>query len=105
MRIRFTQSGGFAGIVKGCTVDTVCLPEADRQAVEGLVAASGLVGSTESLSPGGRDRRHYAITIEGLSTPLTLVCDDAGMPATARPLVAFLVARARPEAADGGATP
>ena len=105
MRIRFTQSGGFAGVVKGCSVDTAALSEADRRAVESLVADSGLAGSIESIADAGRDRRHYAITIEGLPATLALVCDDAGLPAAARPLVAFLAARARPEAGAGGTEP
>jgi hypothetical protein len=102
MRIRFTQSGGFAGVVKACTVDTALLSEADRRAVENLVADSGLAGSCERISADGRDRRHYAITIEGLPATLELVCDDAGLPAAARPLVAFLAGRARPEAGSEG---
>jgi hypothetical protein len=102
MRIRFTQSGGFAGVVKSCTVDTALLSEADRRAVEDLVADSGLAASGERISSEGRDRRHYAITIDGLPETLELVCDDAGLPAAARPLVAFLAGRARPEAGSEG---
>jgi hypothetical protein len=103
MRITFTQSGGFVGAVRSCAVDTATLADADRREVEALVAASGLVVPLELFSAGGRDRRQYEITIEKGSAPLRIACDDASLPAAARPLVAFLSARARPVPSDPGA--
>lgn len=100
MRITFTQSGGFVGAVSGCLIDTAELAPADRREAEDLVAASGLTGSFERFSPSGRDRRQYEIRIEGDASPLTVVCDDASLPEAARPLVAFLAARARPRRPD-----
>jgi len=105
MRITFTQSGGFVGAVKACTVDTAALCDADRREVEALVAASGLVAPLEAFAAGARDRRQYEITIETTSLPLRIACDDVSLPPAARPLVAFLAARARPARPDAGADP
>lgn len=101
MRITFTQSGGVIGSVKACAVDTAVLAAPDRREVESLVAASGLTESCELVAPRGRDRRLYEISIEDVaagrpSAVLKVVCDDASVPAAARPLVAFLASRARP---------
>jgi hypothetical protein len=38
MRITFTQSGGFAGLVKGCRIDTLVLAADERVKVETPVA-------------------------------------------------------------------
>ncbi len=89
MRISFTQSGGFAGLVRGCRVDTVTLEPEERTRVEGLVAAAGWDASWERFSE-GRDRFQYEITIECDAAPVHVVCDDACVPAEARPLVAYL---------------
>lgn len=96
VRVAFTQSGGFAGLVRGCTLDAAALEPAERDEFERLVAESGLDASVEATAPGSRDRRQYAIEIERGATRVRVVCDDATLPAPARPLVAFLVARARP---------
>lgn len=103
MRLTFTQSGGFVGVVKACTVDTATLAAAERREVEALVAASGLVTPVELLSAAGRDRRQYDVTIDSGSGPLRVVYDDASLPPSARPLVSFLAARARPVPPASGA--
>ena len=91
IRIDFTQSGGFAGLVKSCTLDNTTLDRADWAVLERLIDSSGLTELTESLagiSAVGRDRRCYTLSISR--------GDDNSIPAAARPLVAFLTARARP---------
>jgi hypothetical protein len=96
MRIRFIQSGGFAGLVKTCRIDAAGLDVSERQELESLVAGCGLGESGQRLSDGGRDLRQYEIMIERDGTSLRCVCDDRSLPASARPLVQFLAARARP---------
>ncbi|MFM8379332.1 MAG: protealysin inhibitor emfourin [Planctomycetia bacterium] len=89
MLISFTQSGGFAGLVRSCRVDTAALEPAERTRVEGFVAAAGWTESWERFS-GGRDRFQYEIAIEADAAPVHVVCDDACVPPEARPLVAYL---------------
>jgi hypothetical protein len=97
MWISFTQSGGFVGAVTGCRIDTAALDPADRRELEALVAASGLTESFERFSPSARDLRQYEVMIESDGKSVSVVCDDGSLPDAARPLVAFLVARARPQ--------
>ena len=100
MRITFVQSGGFVGAVKGCVLDADDLAPTERQELESLVAASGLAGSLERLSSAGRDLRQYAVVIERGAMEERLDCDERSVPETARPLIAFLSARARPQPPD-----
>ena len=97
MWITFMLSGGFAGQVRGCRVDTRGLAAADRAALEGLVVASGLAVSFERVAAAARDRRHYDLAIEGADAFVRVSCDDASLPEPARPLVADLVRRSTPQ--------
>jgi hypothetical protein len=96
MKITFRQSGGFMGMVRGCTVDTTTLAADERSHVEGLVTASTLTASFTRHNEGGRDRWQYEITIEHEAAQVHVVCDDACLPEPARPLVAYLVGCAKP---------
>lgn len=96
LRVVFTQSGGFAGIVRGCTLDGAGMEPAEREELARLVAESGLDAPLEALSAASRDRKQYALEITRGDALVNVVCDDASLPGAARPLVAFLAARARP---------
>ena len=96
LKVVFEQSGGFAGLVKGCVLDADEIPPDVGAELRRLVAASGLDVSREDLSRGARDRRQLAITIERGGERVEIVCDDGSTPEGARPLVAFLAARAKP---------
>ncbi len=97
MRITFLQSGGFAGAIRGVRLDLATLPAAEREELERLVAACGLAGSCERSTEGGRDRRQYDLAIDRDGRIDRLSCDDGCVPDAARPLVAFLAARATPQ--------
>ena len=89
-------------MLKGCTVDTTELAPDERRELESLVAASGFSESFERFSSAGRDLRQYEIVIEQHATVQRIVCDDRSVPEAARPLLAFLVARARPQPPGAG---
>lgn len=95
MKITFMQSGGFAGMIRGCVIDTADLAADERQEVESLVAACDDVASTASAS--GRDLRQIDIMIERDGAPRRIRSEERSVPESARPLVAFLAARARPQ--------
>lgn len=98
MRIEFEQSGGFAGLVKGCRIDTASLPPDERRTLEALVAESGFGGSCTLVSAAGRDLRQYEIRIHGDDIAACVRCDERSVPEAARPLVRMLAARAVPQA-------
>ena len=97
LKVVFEQSGGFAGLVKGCSLDADELAPDDAAELQRLVALSGLSASSAVITPGARDRRQYAITIERGGERVEIVCDDGSAPEGARALVAGLAPRARPQ--------
>jgi hypothetical protein len=96
MKVQFVQSGGFAGAVQGCELDTAALEPEVAQELERLIRGSGISGSGEFLSNTGRDLRQYDITIEEGHRKASVVFDDATIPPAAKPLLGFLKKQARP---------
>ncbi|MGA0038467.1 MAG: protealysin inhibitor emfourin [Pirellulales bacterium] len=95
MRIGFTQSGGFAGLVLSCRIDTTVLEASERETVEQLVVSAGIEESCERVSETSRDTVTYEIVIER-TTLVRVVFDEILLPDAARPLVAYLKGRAKP---------
>jgi hypothetical protein len=96
MRVRFVQSGGVAGVMRRCEIDTGSLaPEAARE-LEALVRASDLPAAGRFLTPAARDLRTYEIDIEGSTGGVSVVFDERTLPERARPLVHFLAGSASP---------
>ena len=98
MKVTFLQSGGFVGAPKGCDVDSALLEPAAAREIEELVHDSHLKASGKSLSVAARDLKQYEIVVEaeGAGGPIRVVFDDATVPASAGPLLAYLKQRAKP---------
>ncbi|NBW95307.1 MAG: hypothetical protein EBR28_00900 [Planctomycetia bacterium] len=94
LRISFSQSGGLVGLVRRCVVNTDGLPPDEQRKVHELVAATGWRRSW-ARSSRAFDRFWYEIVIVQGATELSVECDDACVPARARPLVAYLKDRAK----------
>ena len=97
MKITFLESGGFVGAWRGVCLEAAALPEGERRELERLVAGCGLDRSCECFAAAGRDRRQYDLAVARAGQVVRLSCDDASVPEAARPLVAFLKARAIPQ--------
>lgn len=93
-KIRFRQSGGFAGLVRGCDVAPEALGAADRRALEGY--AQG----TSAAAPGGsspaRDLVVYEIELETDAGVRRLEFDEMNVPAVLAALVERLVKGSKP---------
>ena len=101
MRVRFRQSGGVAGVVRGCELDSASLPPDEARELESLVRASGLAASHGRRSSGGRDLRSYEIIVESDDGRVEFTFDDATLPERARPLLSFLRRNAGPRERGG----
>jgi hypothetical protein len=100
MQITFLQSGGFAGTLRGVRLDVESLAASERAELERLVADCGLERSCACFGGPGRDRRQYDLAIAREAQVVRLSCDEASVPEAARPLVAFLASRAKPQGPD-----
>jgi hypothetical protein len=101
MRVKFLQSGGVVGVVRGCDLDTALLAPDDARELESLVRASGITASGEfraENTAAARDLRLYEIRVESDTVNATVSFDDETLPEQARPLVSFLRRNAKPQA-------
>ena len=100
-RIRFRQTGGFAGLVRGCDLDLDSLAPKQRAEVDRLISASGLANAPAAKPKSkGRDLMQYEITIESASGTTRADLTDLDLDDKAEPLVAFLQKRAGPMPLD-----
>lgn len=96
-RIRFRQSGGFGGLVRGCDIDVEALDPKPRAALEKLLAASGLAaGAVARPATMARDLTQFEITIESASGTTQATLTDLDLDDKTEPLVTFLQKRAGP---------
>jgi hypothetical protein len=100
MKVWFEESGGYAGLVKGCEIDTSTLPPEKAKEIEQLVKASGISASGEFLSNSSRDLHQYEITIEGGGSKITATFDDESIPQSAKPLIGYLKKCSKPIASN-----
>jgi hypothetical protein len=96
MKVRFRQSGGFAGLVRGAELDTAALAGPEAAELERLVAAARLASTTRTAARGA-DRQQYEIVVEREGAPkVEARFGDDALSDELAALVAFLRARARP---------
>ena len=98
MKIRFRQTGGFAGLARGCDLDAAALPRAEADELARLLATAKL----EALKPvraRGADRQQYDLVLEREGKPAVEVrFDDSALNDELAALVAFLRKRSKPVA-------
>jgi hypothetical protein len=100
MVVRFVQSGGYAGLLKGCELDTKTLPPEEAKTLEGLVKASALPAKGKFLSNSSRDLREYEIAIDDGKSKKSVVFDEQTVPKSAKPLISYLEKHSKPLAPD-----
>ena len=97
MRVQFTQSGGFVGAIRECTLDTSSMDADEATTLETLVKNANLLatpGAQRSLT--GRDLEDYQISIDDGHGDVTVVRDQSTLTAEAKALVAYLKKCAKP---------
>jgi hypothetical protein len=95
MKIRFRQTGGFAGLVLGCDLDTSTLAPAEAQELTRLVKQANLEKIQTRRSEKARDLQNYEIAVEGDGPTAKAAFDDMSIDAKVGPLLEFLRERAR----------
>jgi hypothetical protein len=91
--VKFRQSGGFAGLVRGCEVSGDRLAAGDRQALERHVKA---VRTAASPVSDARDLVIYELEVETDAGMVRMSFDESGVPKDLSALVDSLVSRAKP---------
>ena len=92
-RIRFRQSGGFAGLVRGCEIADTDLTEAHRRALKKFLSAHKTADTAPSAA---RDLQVYELEIDTDTGPTRLEFDESSVPDELTSLVEHLQTLARP---------
>ena len=96
MKITFRQSGGFAGLIQGCELDTDLLSVSEATQLQSLVEQSGILEAKSQFNPEARDLFNYEITIETREETVNLLFDDMTLPESAEELFEYLQERTKP---------
>ena len=97
MRVRFQQSGGYAGLIRGCEFDTESLPPREARVLRFLVKKSNIKGNQRFITKDARDLRTYSITVELNEESNNVSFDEMTVPEEVRELLNFLESRAKPQ--------
>lgn len=94
MKVRYRQSGGFAGLSLGADLDSEKLPPDEAEELARLVnrAALDKIGVKKSIR--GRDLTSYEIIVEDNGQTRKASFDDTTIPPNVQPLLDFLNRRA-----------
>ena len=107
MKVRFIQSGGFAGLRRAAALDSDALPPQQKRDIETLVERAGffeLPDKIEAPTPGA-DRFQYRLTVESGGRQHTVQVGDGAVPPRLEPLLEKLRAAAQPEPAVPASAP
>jgi hypothetical protein len=91
--ILFRQSGGFAGLVRGCEVTLEEIGSIDRRALDWLATAHA---ATPTLNPGTRDQIVYELRVTTDAGLRQFEFDEFSVPEDLADLVERLVKQSHP---------
>ncbi len=96
MKIKFRESGGFAGLIRGCDIDTKQLSAQQTAELESLVTHSGIFQRQGKATPNARDVFNYELVVETSQGTHRASFNDMNLPESAIPLLEYLQERAEP---------
>lgn len=92
MKVSFRQSGGYAGLIRGCELNTVAMQPAEAQRLQSLINNSRILemGSKGESAPKRPDLINYRISIATGGAVHEISLDDFSITPTIRPLLEYL---------------
>jgi len=96
LKIRYVQSGGFAGLIRGCSLDAATLAPAAAAVMKRLIKAAPLHKLKTIRTQGAADLLLHDFAIETDAGTFHLSFDELTLPKALKPLVAFLARRSKP---------
>ena len=90
MKIKFRQSGGYAGLTKGCEINTELLSSEEAKELKSLVDQSGILEAKSKKSPNVADAYNYHLVIETIKKTYQVSFDEQNLYEEVIPLIDFL---------------
>lgn len=97
MKIKFRQTGGFAGLTKAIQIDTATLPPNAAEALKLMVENSSFFEISPPSPSSMPDREQYSISIESEGRSHQLNLGASNLPAQLKELVDYLAKQAQYE--------
>jgi hypothetical protein len=104
MKIQFRQSGGFAGLRRGCELDSAELSDSDSLQLNQLVENAAIDKSVNHRCAAARDVELYDLRIIQGDRQVVLQLDEASLTPELTPLIEFLQSKSGPRALDDDIT-
>ena len=97
LRVEYERSGGFAGLTTRAQADAGNLAPEEADALRAMVEQAAFFSLPAHVAPPARgaDRFEHAVTVIDGERRHTVRVSEGAVPDTLRPLVDYLVARAR----------
>jgi hypothetical protein len=93
-KIRFRQSGGFAGLMRGVDVPASELSSTELRALEHFATGPARI---PAHSPNGRDMFNYELELDTDHGPVRLEFDESNVPDQLSDLISSLAKRSGPK--------
>ena len=93
MNLRFRQTGGFAGLERGCEMAVAALTPELRKLLDHALALPEAKPASDAVVA---DAMQYSIAVEAPGSARELHFDDVTLPPVLVPLLAHLTAASRP---------
>jgi len=97
MKLTFQQSGGFAGLSRGCELDTDQMDHEEAARLQRLIETSGLLGATDAPPRAPFPDAHaYQFTITDAGHTRHVILTDSDLTDELMPLIDALRSRSKP---------
>ena len=100
LKVRFRQSGGYAGLIRGVEIAAADASPDEFQRLEQLVNASGLTktaaGGGARTPPSAADLMQYDLDIETSAGKSHVALTDGDLDERTEPLIQFLQKKSKP---------
>ena len=95
MKIKFRQTGGFAGLQKVVELDCDKIPDKEALQIKTLISRTAFFDIEQPVVNAVPDQENYTLSVESNDGSRTMHLSKSNVPDTLQPLVSFLVKRAR----------
>ena len=95
MKIKFRQTGGFAGLQKVVELDCDDIPDKEAVHIKTLISRAAFFDIEQPAVNAMPDQENYILSVESNDGSRTMHLSKSDVPDTLQPLVSFLAKRAK----------
>lgn len=97
MKIKFRQTGGFAGLAKSIEIDCDKIPADEAKFLRSLLDQSGFFDLPEPVQRGMPDEEQYSVEVEAVGRLRKIYMNRSSVPDNLKPLIGYMVKCAKYE--------